>query len=289
MPNHVTNVLTINPTDRTVDFEKELKAVLKKIKSGKGKKTNLFDFNQIAPMPKELEDTVSPMSIISEKEYEAQEKRIATGELNEREKLWGGISRSLTAKLSREYKQKFGADNWYDWKCYNWGTKWGAYDVTVEKNVIQFNTAWATAPEIITELSNIFPTLMFSVEYADEDTGYNVGTYDCEEGTIIRDSYEGGSPEAYELAFKLNGCYVEALDDVSDEEAQEAVNEEKDGAYLLATLKQAIRDKALSGSENQIFLKHALKILVEEENYEYAKVVKEFIKEDNSDIKRVKD
>lgn len=289
MPNHVSNVLTIEATDRTVDFKKELKAVLKKIKSGREKNVNLFDFNKVIPMPKELEGTVSPMTIISEKEYKAQEERVATGQLTENEKMWGGISRCLTAKLSNEYKRKFGADNWYEWKIRNWGTKWGAYDVVVNDNVVEFNTAWSTAPRVIEVLSELFPTLKFSVEYADEDTGYNCGTYECEEGSTYENALEGGSEEAYELAFKLNGCFLDCLDDASDEEAQEAVDGEKDGAYLLATLKQALKDNSLTGDENQIFLKHAIELLVKEEKYEYAEVVKKFITEDNPDIKRVKD
>ena len=44
-------------------------------------------------------------------------------------------------------------DRWYDWRCYNWDTKWDCYDVEVvdpdpENLEIEFNTAWAP-PEAI--------------------------------------------------------------------------------------------------------------------------------------------
>ena len=44
-------------------------------------------------------------------------------------------------------------DRWYDWRCYNWDTKWDAYDVTItdddpENLEVEFNTAWSP-PEAI--------------------------------------------------------------------------------------------------------------------------------------------
>jgi len=46
-------------------------------------------------------------------------------------------------------------DRWYDWRCNNWGTKWGACEVEVVQNdedflEITFNTAWSP-PEPICE------------------------------------------------------------------------------------------------------------------------------------------
>ena len=54
-----------------------------------------FDFNQIAPIPTELEGTTSPSRIISQEDFDKQEERIAKGELTEGEKSFG-VSRGIT-------------------------------------------------------------------------------------------------------------------------------------------------------------------------------------------------
>jgi hypothetical protein len=41
-----------------------------------------------------------------------------------------------------EERAKYGRNNWYDWCCYHWGTKWDASDARVEYECVQFTTAW---------------------------------------------------------------------------------------------------------------------------------------------------
>lgn len=42
-----------------------------------------------------------------------------------------------------------GVDNWYDWACKNWGTKWGTYDASFRNGCVYFNSAWCQPlPEI---------------------------------------------------------------------------------------------------------------------------------------------
>ena len=52
-------------------------------------------------------------------------------------------------------KKTFGADNWYDWKVKNWGTKWGIdggsiqfYDEDNDRIELHFDTAWGPPEEI---------------------------------------------------------------------------------------------------------------------------------------------
>jgi len=48
-------------------------------------------------------------------------------------------------------------DRWYDWRCTNWGTKWGACEIKVTQDdedflEITFNTAWSPPEPIVNEL-----------------------------------------------------------------------------------------------------------------------------------------
>jgi len=193
MPNWVSNNVTITAS----------KKLLEKIKAEVKGEDSEFDFNRIAPMPKELENTRSPMVAISKKEYKEQELRIIKGELKEHEKSFG-VSRCLTQELIDEYNRKFGACDWYSWHLANWGTKWNACDVYVNDNFISFNTAWSTPFDLMVKLSEKYPKATFEVEYADEDFGHNVGKYTLINGEEV-DVFlpKGGSREALELAMEI--------------------------------------------------------------------------------------
>ena len=217
MPNHITNRLTIIGTEEQVA---QVRAEIR------GEEADRFiDFHKIAPIPKELEGTVSPMRIVSQEEYDIQEKKIAENDLTENERNWG-ISRSLTQALADEYKKKFGHCDWYGWQTANWGTKWNAYEQhEVDENVIEFDTAWSTPYSLLVNLSKKYPQVTFEVEYADEDFGYNVGKYVLLDGeTIDQNIPDGGSQEAIEMAMDIKGddeYYLEGyLIDDADEDGE---------------------------------------------------------------------
>jgi hypothetical protein len=217
MPNHITNRLSIIGTEQQVA---QVRAEIK------GEEEDRFiDFNKIAPIPKELEGTVSPMRIISQEEYDIQERKIANNELTENEKSWG-ISRSLTQALVDEYRAKFGHCDWYGWQTANWGTKWNAYDqYSNDDAVIEFNTAWSTPYNLLVNLSKKYPQVTFEVEYADEDFGYNVGKFVLLNGEVIDENIpDGGSQEAIEMAMDIKGddeYYLEGyLIDDADEDGE---------------------------------------------------------------------
>jgi hypothetical protein len=217
MPNHITNRLTI------IGTEEQVAQVRAEIKGDK--EDQYIDFHKIAPIPKELEGTISPMRIISQEEYDIQEKKIATNDLTENEKNWG-ISRGLTQALADEYKKKFGHCDWYGWQTSNWGTKWNAYEqVEHDANVIEFDTAWSTPYSLLVNLSKKYPQVTFEVEYADEDFGYNVGKYVLLNGETIEENIpDGGSQEAIEMAMDIKGddeYYLESyLVDEADEDGE---------------------------------------------------------------------
>lgn len=65
--------------------------------------------------------------------------------------------------------------DWYEWRVDNWGTKWNAYDINVNKNeeelYYQFNTAWSHPLEWYKKVFKMFPELDINIVYIDE--GFN--------------------------------------------------------------------------------------------------------------------
>ena len=135
-----------------------------------------IDFDKIIPMPEELEDTPAPTPMETEDDINKH----------------------------HELMQKWGASNWYDWRLSNWDTKWNAYEVNKYDNVVEFQTAWSTPYAIFVKLSELFPDVLVSVRYSDEDFGHNVGEFDLFNGEEVNvNQPEGGSREAYELAMEI--------------------------------------------------------------------------------------
>ena len=106
------------------DNDEELRAFKALVTSEKSK----FDFNKILPMPEELTDTVKGSNHVP----------------------------------SKELIEKYGYDNWYDWRVENWGTKWELdEDVQVSDDgeyiKYDFETAWAPPEGIYHAIREKFP------------------------------------------------------------------------------------------------------------------------------------
>jgi hypothetical protein len=58
----------------------------------------------------------------------------------------------------KEFREKHGATNWYDWAYLNWGTKWGDFDwsVEIEGNgdglVLNYTTAWSPLADDVMDM-----------------------------------------------------------------------------------------------------------------------------------------
>ena len=132
MPNWCYNRVEISGEPEEMDEFREL------VKS----KKSAFDFNEIIPMPKELEDSVSGSESAKP--------------------IW-------QKKRSKELIEKYGADNWYRWCVDNWGVKWNVtlseeQDVQDEGDYLQytFDTAWGPPYEIYNALAKKFPDMSIS-------------------------------------------------------------------------------------------------------------------------------
>ena len=136
MPNWTSNEVRfksrINSKQQLSRLKKRLRGVeyLVELESGeKTKEWNDFDFNKIHKMPKGLENTISPT--------------------RDEDKV----------KAKRRLK-KYGAENWYDWKCKNWGTKWNSCHTEIIEDerdglTYSFNTAWDCPREVVEKLQHI--------------------------------------------------------------------------------------------------------------------------------------
>ena len=129
MPNHCYNRVEIYGGG--LDQIKEIKEKLK------GEKT-CFDFNNIVPIPKELEGTTSP---------------------NPEPDLFE----------SRRLRKEYGHDNWYDWCRDNWDTKWNSYTARLEEEEdglhYEFDTAWGPPIKVIEALRKQYPDLSITAFY----------------------------------------------------------------------------------------------------------------------------
>lgn len=211
MPNHVTNILTVNGSQDELIIDSLFN------------EENKIDFNTFAPMPEELKSVTSPVKIITKEERDAEIADYEQRVLNGQPTYTFGNTFSITQEMSDDYIARFGANNWYDWAVKNWGTKWSGYDAERESpDTVKFLTAWSTPINAIKSLSLKYPEQEFNVRYADEDFGTNVGEYTIIDGELV-DFYSPttGSDEAYDMAADILG-----YDPREEEGYEEEVEEE---------------------------------------------------------------
>ena len=72
-------------------------------------------------------------------------------------------------------------ENWYSWRCDNWGTKWNAYEAYIEDEshdhiIYKFDTAWAPPLPVIEKLREVLEE-----KYGEEGDVYVSGMW-VEEG-----------------------------------------------------------------------------------------------------------
>lgn len=154
-----------------------------------------FNFQKIIPMPEELHivsGTVSDLAVKYYQDKTAFEKDevymercknmgIVKGERSEDiSYLFKGDESPLTmgdlyelGSIIESNKAKYGAPDWYEWSCKNWGTKWNAGDVTkddIENGFsYEFDTAWCMPKGIFIEIAKRLPDC--EIEWAFEIEG----------------------------------------------------------------------------------------------------------------------
>ena len=92
----------------------------------------------------------------------AQYSSLTSG-LNDMNRKLDRLSSFATNELDKamlEEGKKYGAENWYDWACNNWGTKWNSCHTEIiedEKDGLTytFDTAWDCPREVVEKLQHI--------------------------------------------------------------------------------------------------------------------------------------
>tara|TARA_Y100001963_G_scaffold129108_1_gene184034 strand:- start:112 stop:564 length:453 start_codon:yes stop_codon:yes gene_type:complete len=132
MPNWTENDVTF--VCKTKEGAEHLKLLLES-------KREKFDFNNIIPMPIELQGTVSG-SENSKPDWQIEQ--------------------------SKELIEKYGHDNWYSWSIDKWGTKWNAVEskISQTENVLKysFDTAWDAPRQIVEKLRELQKTILKNVK-----------------------------------------------------------------------------------------------------------------------------
>ena len=86
--------------------------------------------------------------------------------------------------LGEEERAKYGANNWYDWSCKHWGTKWDACETHTQDRTVEFETAWSCPVPVLRELAKQVGGIL--VFFADEDIGSNCGGFFVKkDGSIV--------------------------------------------------------------------------------------------------------
>jgi hypothetical protein len=144
------------------------------------------------PRAKEIAETRSPENIVSQKEYDEIQIKNKEKVENHKEGEHLFLDRSITQEMNDNLIKKYGTNNWYDWSCMNWGTKWGDCDleIDIEGGDIRFDSAWSPiSPVIIEMFAKDFPTFHYHFE---EEQGWG-GEFDFEDGECVH-SYEYDYP-----------------------------------------------------------------------------------------------
>ena len=212
MPNHIINSVKIEGP------KGEIKKILDFLKPDENPEIP-FDFNKINPMPKSLDIPCSAeaerATKLYAKFYNIASKCCTGDELQKKEEIYRqNLDKDEKrlfdlGKIAVNNLLKYGHATWYSWRIENWGTKWNSYEphFTQEEECLSFtfDTAWSTPKPIYEKFSELFPTAEITVEYADEDYGYNCGKLTYKGGVETSSWIPEPKPDGVNFACKLWG------------------------------------------------------------------------------------
>jgi hypothetical protein len=210
MPNHITNRLTITGDH---DEVAKLFAQINGDIDEHGEEM-LIDFGKLTPMPESLNIESGSVGQCGLELYKAHCKQ-AGHQVNAED-----IAPDPMLSEDEQHRIRESlllGEKYFNNIRDNWGTKWNAYSQRrIDENCIEFQTAWSGVPNLIENLSVMFPSLTIAYMYADEDWGSNLGEYAFEGGVCVDVNIpDYDTPEARSIATELLGEVYQ--DDDEDE------------------------------------------------------------------------
>lgn len=223
MPNYVTNII------RYEGDEDVIRGMLESIKDDKyGLGT--IDFNKLVPMPGSLNIEAGSSTDNGLKAYrDFVEVYTLAGTIN-MDKLGDIPAKSEEAFLNvradikpDEWElgktawhniQSYGSPTWYEWRIRNWGTKWNACGYDEKRDYSdctesRFETAWSAPHPILARLAELYPSVRFTHEWADEDLGQNLGRREYVNGSLYDEYVPESHREAIEFACAVKNAAPE--------------------------------------------------------------------------------
>jgi len=163
MPNHTANYLKVTPAPgRQEAFAENLARLMEAVRADREDgEARAFSLDRIIPRPAELEAVHKGGITID-------------GQGVSRWLENDGVPEVIPEETLERWGREYGATDWYEWSCWNWGTKWDCYDVDPEwftcetEASLVFHTAWSPPEPAMETLSGQFPNLMFDLAYDDE-------------------------------------------------------------------------------------------------------------------------
>ena len=126
-------------------------------------------------MPNWCENSVS---IYGSKDTISKIRNLLLGENNvfDFEKIIPMPDYIYRGNLGKEEEEIYGENNWYDWSCKNWGTKWNSCHAICKmyENELYyyFNTAWGPCFPVVETFAAMFPDVKILYSFSEPDWGY---------------------------------------------------------------------------------------------------------------------
>lgn len=219
MPNWVENHLCLNGEPEQIH---KLMETVQMDRFGLG----TIDFNKIIPMPESLNIESGSRTIDGLKAYKAYISVFTLGGTINMDKLLNPPPESEKAFLDKRtdidpdvfqlgkqaYQNQllYGAKDWYDWCNLYWNTKWNAcgyedgHDYS-QGDCLWFQTAWDRPEPVIEKLSEMFPDIEMTHDFANEDYSQSSGSVTYLAGRVIDEYYPIDDEEARSFAMSVWG------------------------------------------------------------------------------------